>query len=107
MNRKAPSITHALKPQAQQAARFLKSLASPHRLLILCHLAGGEKDVTTLIQATGLAQTSMSQHLSKLKLEGLVTFRRQHRRLLYRISSPPALNIMAILHQTVCQELSQ
>ena len=58
-----------IEDNADRASGFLKGLASPHRLLILCQLVESEKSVTELIAATGLAQTSMSQHLSKLKEE--------------------------------------
>lgn len=104
MKSKALPLVKALKPRARAAAGFLKGLASPHRLLILCLLAEGEKNVSTLMQATGIAQTSMSQHLGKLKQEGIVTCRRQHRELYYSIISPPVLEIMSILYKTYCKE---
>lgn len=103
MKCKEPPLLKNLKPQARVAAAFLKGLANPQRLLILCLLAAGEKDVTSLIQATGIAQTSMSQHLGKLKQEGIVTFRRKHRQLYYSIISQPILEIMAILYRTYCK----
>ena len=69
-----------IKPDNVEAvAGFLKGLANPSRLLILCALSQGEKNVTELIAAIGLPPTSMSQHLSKLKTEGIVDFRREHR----------------------------
>ncbi|MGQ3671119.1 ArsR/SmtB family transcription factor [Xanthobacter sp. TB0136] len=85
-----------------RAAAFLGGLASPHRLRILCQLAEGEKSVSQLIEATGLPQTSMSQHLGKLKDEGIVTFRREHRTLYYSISNPAALAMLNILHAHYC-----
>lgn len=92
-----------MEQNAEAAASFLKGLASPHRLLILCQLATGEKSVGELIEATGLAQTSMSQHLSKLKDEGIVTFRRDHRYLYYRIDNDVILKIMDIMHDEFCK----
>lgn len=88
--------------RADEAANFLKGLASPHRLLILCQLTEGEKCVTELIEATGIAQTSMSQHLTKLKQEGIVTYRRDHRTLYYSIQNDAAQKIMSVLHDTFC-----
>jgi ArsR family transcriptional regulator, virulence genes transcriptional regulator len=84
------------------AAAFLKGLASPHRLRILCALSEGEKNVTTLIEQTGLAQTSMSQHLGKLKDEGIVDYRRDHRTLYYRICHPLTFNIIGVMHDHFC-----
>ncbi len=88
--------------KAGQAAAFLKGLASAHRLLILCQLAQGERSVGELIEATGLAQTSMSQHLNKLKAEGIVSFRRDHRTLYYSICHPAAQDVMQVLYETFC-----
>ena len=93
-----------MEQNATKVANFLKSLANTHRLLILCQLAEGEKSVSELIEITGVAQTSMSQHLSKLKEEGVVTFRRDHRTLYYKINNEVVLKIMSILHQEFCQE---
>lgn len=94
-----------MEDKAEVAANLLKGLASPHRLLILCQLAEGEKSVSELIELTGIAQTSMSQHLSKLKKEGIVTFRRDHRTLYYSIVSKPVLQIMGVLYDTFCKEI--
>lgn len=93
-----------MQVHAGQAADLLKGLANPHRLLILCELAEGEKSVSALIAATGIAQTSMSQHLSKLKDEGIVIFRREHRTLYYTIHHKAVMEIMTVLHDTFCQK---
>lgn len=92
-----------MKNKATQVANYLKGLASPQRLMILCTLADGEKSVTDLVEVTGFAQSSVSQHLSKLKEEGIVTFKRDHRTLYYRLSSPLTQNIMALLYKEFCQ----
>lgn len=88
----------------EKAASFLSGLASPHRLRILCQLVDGEKTVTDLILATGIPQTSMSQHLAKLKDEGIVTYRRDHRMLYYTICNQTALEIMQLLYANYCQQ---
>ena len=88
--------------KAKQVAGFLKGLASEHRLLILCRLVEGEASVSQLIAATGLAQTSMSQHLAKLKDEGIVAVRRDHRTHWLDGSDPG--NVDAVLR--ICQHVS-
>jgi len=98
MPRRNPMEMHA-----EQAAAFLGGLANPHRMKILCQLADGEKSVGALIEATGLAQTSMSQHLAKLRSEGIVAFRRDHRTLYYAIANPLALTLMAALSDHYCK----
>jgi DNA-binding transcriptional ArsR family regulator len=92
-----------MEKHAEQAAAFLSALASPHRMRVLCQLTEGEKNVGELVEATGIAQTSMSQHLGKLKDEGIVTFRRDHRTLYYTIIDPLALSVMALLSDHYCK----
>lgn len=89
-------------PRTPEIASFVKGLASPHRLLILCALSTGERSVSELIAETGIAPTSMSQHLAKLKSEQIVDFRREHRTLLYRIAHPAVMEIMAVLYAHFC-----
>lgn len=93
-----------ISKKAKHVSNFLKGLANQSRLMILCELSEGEKSVTELIKATGIAQTSMSQHLSKLKSENIVNFRRQHRVLYYFIQHDAVSEIMAILYKNFCKE---
>ena len=93
-----------MKKKANAAAGFLKSLANPHRLIVLCALAQGEHSVSDLIDITGISQTSMSQHLSKLKDENLVAFRRDHRTLYYYIKDQNVLRIIGILYDIYCKK---
>jgi len=91
-----------IEKNAEKAADFLKGIANHDRLLILCHLSNGELNVTELMEKTGIAQTSMSQHLSKLKKEGIVDFRREHRILHYFITNPCVTKIIEILYSEFC-----
>jgi ArsR family transcriptional regulator, virulence genes transcriptional regulator len=93
-----------IKNKADEAADFLKGLANPHRLNILCQLVEGEKNVTELITATNLPQTSVSQHLAKLRKEGIIDYRRDHRSLYYSISHDAVLKIMMILYESFCNK---
>lgn len=96
------NLRESMAPRAAEAAAFLSGLASPHRLLILCELTGGERSVGQLIAATGIAPTSMSQHLNKLKDEGIVAARREHRTLYYSIVHPAMAELMMALHRHFC-----
>lgn len=69
------------------AAAVLGHLADPTRLHLLRLLATGEHDVTRLTAAVAASRSSVSQHLARLRLAGLVMVRRQGRHMLYRISS--------------------
>ena len=67
----------ALAPKAAEAESFLKALANRHRLMVLCQLHGGELSVTKLQEAIGLSQSSLSQHLARLREDKLVKTRRE------------------------------
>ena len=66
-----------LEARAAEAEAFLRSLASRHRLMILCSLIEGEVQVSDLLRRLGLTQSNLSQHLAKLREEGLVATRRE------------------------------
>ena len=95
-------IARQMPAKAAIVADFLKGLANADRLLILCALAGGERSVSDLMEATGIAQTSMSQHLAKLKSEGIVDARREHRNLFYFIDHAAARDVMSVLYAHFC-----
>jgi DNA-binding transcriptional ArsR family regulator len=67
------------------AAEVLGLLAERTRLALLRHLADSEADVTTLTEVCGATRTSVSQHLARLRLAGLVTSRKDGRRVIYRL----------------------
>ncbi len=91
-----------IKENALVTANFLKGIANVDRLIILCNLVEGELCVTDLMERTGIPQTSMSQHLAKLKKEEIVDFRRDHRTLYYFIKNKAAEEIIQILHKNFC-----
>jgi ArsR family transcriptional regulator len=94
-----------MQDKAEEVAGFLKCFSSPVRLMIFCQLAEGEKTVTELVEFSGMAQTAISQHLKKLKDEGLIDFRRDHRTLHYYISDARAQAFMGSLHDLFCSEV--
>jgi DNA-binding transcriptional ArsR family regulator len=93
-----------LEANADEAARFLKLLANEQRLLILCHLVGnGEMTVNALADAVDLSQSALSQHLARLREDGLVKFRRDAQTLHYRVADPRAVRLLKTLKQVFCQ----
>lgn len=93
--------------KAGEAATLLKALSNEHRLLILCHLiAAGERSVGELVELIGLSQSALSQHLAKLRDEGLVGFRRESQTLFYHVSDPRAGQLLALLRDIFCPELA-
>jgi DNA-binding transcriptional ArsR family regulator len=92
-----------LAEQAGAAARLMKLLANERRLLVLCKLAGaGEMTVGALADAVGLSQSALSQHLSLMRAEGLVRFRREGQTLHYAIADPIAERLLSTLREIYC-----
>ena len=92
-----------LEKKAVEVADILRALANERRLMILCKLVEwGEANVTSLAEAVGLSQSALSQHLAKMREEGLVAFRRQSQTLWYRIADPRIEQLFASLHQLFC-----
>lgn len=87
----------ALAARAHSAARLLKLLASEQRLLILCRLIDGEASVGDLAGHVGLAQSATSQHLAKMRAEGLVATRREAQTIFYRLADPAAARVLETL----------
>jgi DNA-binding transcriptional ArsR family regulator len=95
-----------LARQAGDAAQFLKLLGNEKRLLVLCFLAArGEMTVGELVDVVQLSQSALSQHLARLRAEGLVTFRRTSQTLHYRVADPRALRVLQVLKEIYCGNL--
>lgn len=91
-----------MEASAGEAAEFLKAMASPHRLMLLCLLVDGELSVGDLTAEMGLRQATVSQHLARLRQEGLVTTRREGQTIYYSIADPAAAAVIRILYKTYC-----
>ena len=92
-----------LRSSADEASRLLKVLSNPDRLLLLCQLAQGELRVGELEQLVGIGQPTLSQQLSVLRDEGLVSTRRDGKNIYYQIDSPQALAVMTVLYEQFCE----
>jgi ArsR family transcriptional regulator, virulence genes transcriptional regulator len=91
-----------LEARAAEAEAFLRSIASRHRLMILCSLLEGEMQAGELVRRLGLSQSNLSQHLAKLREEGLVATRREGTAIHYRIGSDRVQPILAELYRLFC-----
>jgi len=89
--------------QAVRAAALLGALANPNRLMILCSLIEGEHSVGELNERIPLSQSALSQHLARLREEGLVGTRRESQSIHYRIVDPVVLDLIAPLHRRYCR----
>ncbi len=94
----------SLESRAVEVAGVLRAIANERRLMILCRLVEwGEANVGSLAEAAGLSQSALSQHLARMRQEGLVTFRRDSQTLWYRIADPRIEHLFATLHTLFCR----
>lgn len=89
--------------QADRAAALLGALANPNRLMILCSLIEGEHSVGELNARVPLSQSALSQHLARLREEGLVGTRRESQTIHYRIVDPVVFELITPLHKRYCR----
>ncbi len=94
----------AFERRAAEAAGTLAAVANEKRLMVVCKLVEwGEANVTSLAEAVGLSQSALSQHLAKLREEGIVTFRRDSQTLWYRLADPRIEELLATMHRLYCR----
>ena len=93
-----------LKAAAGEAGRLLKTLSNPDRLLLLCQMTQGEFSVRALELMTGIAQPTLSQQLTVLRDEQLVSTRRDGKQIFYSIASKEALAVLQVLYQLYCPQ---
>jgi DNA-binding transcriptional ArsR family regulator len=99
----AETMPAKLEARAAEAEVFLRSLASRHRLMILCSLVEREEmSVGELTRRLGLTQSNLSRHLAMLREEGLVATRREATTIHYRVASPRVHAILAELYRLFC-----
>ncbi|WP_235691918.1 ArsR/SmtB family transcription factor [Elioraea tepida] len=93
----------ALDQRAEAAALLLKSLANPVRLKMLCAMIEGEQSVGAIARRVGVRETVVSQHLMRLRAEGIVSYRRQGTTVFYRLVAGPAQRVLVTLHDVFCK----
>jgi ArsR family transcriptional regulator len=109
---KAPPPTMGITPEsldtmignAREAADFLKAISHEGRLMILCHLSSGEKSVTELEELLSARQAAVSQQLSRLRVEGLVTSRREGKAIYYRLTDWRVIMMVDMVYKLFCKQ---
>ncbi len=94
--------TADMAARAQEASNLLKALAHEGRLMILCHLAAGERSVTELETLLRSRQAAVSQQLARLRMEGLVAARREGKAIYYSLSDARAARLVSTLYEMFC-----
>ena len=92
----------AMRDAAEAACALMKVLSNPDRMLLLCELAEGERNVGELQEAVGIQQPTLSQQLAVLREEDLVATRRDGKNIYYSIASPQAMAVLHVLYAQFC-----
>lgn len=85
------------------ATNYLKAISHEGRLMILCHLATGEKSVTELERLLSARQAAVSQQLGRLRLEGLVRPRREGKTIYYSLTDDKSRRIIGLVYELFCK----
>lgn len=97
------SDLESLQASAAQACKLLRVLANQDRLLLLCQMTQGEFCVSDLESLTGIQQPTLSQQLTVLREEKMVSTRREGKQIFYSIASKEALSVMQVLYEQFCR----
>jgi len=97
-----PAEMDRMVDNATNAANFLKAISHEGRLMILCHLESGERSVTELETLLSARQAAVSQQLSRLRLEGLVTARRDGKTIYYSLADDRPRKVLEVVYELFC-----
>ncbi len=103
MNVHAEITLDDMKRNAGRASDFLRAIAHPQRLLILCQLSQTEKSVGDLADLLDMRQSTLSQHLARLKADGLVSARRDGTSVFYSLARTEVLPVIESLYGVFCK----
>lgn len=99
-----PIDLQRLRGTADKAQALLKTLSNRDRLMLLCQLVEGERNVGELEASLGIVQPTLSQQLGVLRREHMVATRREGKLVYYRIASSEALAVITTLYHLFCSE---
>ena|SRR5690606_19521376 len=91
-----------MQEKCVEVSSLLKHFSHPQRLLILCYLSDGEKQVTDIHEAVGLSQSQTSQFLKRMQNEGLLGLRREKNYSFYYIENPDVLKLLKSMQKIFC-----
>ncbi len=88
-------------------SQFFRLLSEPARLQLLCHLRVGERDVASLIAATGFSQSHVSRQLGQLERAGLIRCSREGNRSLWRAEADWLEELWSLVQSRLRQRLEE
>ena len=89
---------------AADVSDLLKLLGHPDRLMVLCQLKLGQQSVGELSKNLGIKQSPLSQHLARMRHEGVVTARRDAQTMFYSIADPKVAQVITVLYDLYCTQ---
>lgn len=93
-----------LEKSLEQAYKLINTIANKNRILLLCQLNEGEKNVSELEENTGIRQPTLSQQIGILREEKLISARREGKNIYYSIKNPVAIEIIEVLYKSYCKK---
>jgi len=99
---KRSSDIRKMRDAADQASALLKTLGHPGRLMILCNLVEGERSVGNLADELEISQSALSQHLARMRSEGLVETRRDSQNVYYNVTDGTVRALIKSLYKIFC-----
>jgi DNA-binding transcriptional ArsR family regulator len=94
-----------MEQAAREASALLKAMSNERRLLILCHLSRAERSVGELCQLVDVSQSALSQHLAKLRADGLVKTRREAQTIYYSLRGDAVQSVLDSLYGLYCDSV--
>ncbi len=101
------SMQEIPKDKIQRASEGLRAIAHELRLTVLCQLLNGPMCVAELMQATGASQSNLSQHLTRMRMMGIVENEKRGQRVFYRIANPAFADLVQTLKRLYCPEMCE
>ncbi|MBT8446381.1 MAG: metalloregulator ArsR/SmtB family transcription factor [Gammaproteobacteria bacterium] len=93
-----------MQSSASDVSDLLKLLGHPDRLMVLCQLKFGEQSVGELSGNLGIKQSPLSQHLARMRHEGVVTSRRDAQTMYYSITDEKVAQVVGVLYELYCEQ---
>jgi DNA-binding transcriptional ArsR family regulator len=91
-----------MQQKCEEVSSLLKHFSHPQRLLILCYLSDGEKQVSDIHEAVGLSQSQASQFLKRMQSEGILNLRREKNFSFYSLKNPDVKKMIKSMHKIFC-----
>ena len=91
-----------MKSQCSEVSMIMKALAHPQRLMIMCHIAEGEKNVGEILELCDLSQSQLSQFLNRMQRERLLKVRKEGNFVFYSIAEKKILKLIQSMQKIFC-----